>query len=118
MNKTIAFILMLLFVSCSEPKLDELTLDYSSEEAMNDSFSDIYATLTKEQWQRFMQVLSTVTQNEIKKLMPMEKKLSSEEWNQLIYDIRQKAFDGKSVKEILDMQKALHGKRVIDLIEH
>ncbi|WP_157473726.1 hypothetical protein [Lentisphaera araneosa] len=42
MNKTIAFILILLFVSCSEPKLEELTLDYSNERAMNDSTHMLY----------------------------------------------------------------------------
>ncbi len=101
MKKLLALILLAL-VSCGETNLDKLKLDYTSKETLDNSLIDIQSALTKDQYQRLMQIIKNTTNKEIRAIMTKDKELSSTEWDKLIHNTQSKAFHNKSVREILD----------------
>ncbi|WDE97853.1 hypothetical protein PQO03_18675 [Lentisphaera profundi] len=63
---------------------------------------EIKSKLTSEQWQKFQMAKANITTEACRKYIKEGKAHSSEEWDALVNEIT---------------KEALHGKRVIDLIE-
>ncbi len=97
MKKLLTLILLAL-VSCSEPSLDELTLDYSSQEAKEACLIDLETKLTDDQYNELMKVIVNTRTAESRKAI----KENQEGWQELADERTRKELHGKSVAELLN----------------
>lgn len=92
---------LMCLVSCNEPNLDELRLDYSSPEASEISLSKVQSKLNKEEYYKFMKVLSSVRNDVATKSLKADRAYTQEEWDRIIFEGTKKALDGKFVAELI-----------------
>ncbi len=90
-----------MLASCSEPNLDELKLDYSSEEARVKNLAYIESKLTDEEFNQLMMALANITTAEARRYIQEGNKYSQDEWDEIIDELTKKALHGKSVKELI-----------------
>lgn len=94
--------MFILLVSCSEPNLDELKLDYSSEKARQACLIDIQGKLSEEQWQKLQMAIGNTKTKALREGIHMNKNYSSEAWGKRVEEVTREALHGKSVKELIN----------------
>ena len=99
MRTILAILCLLSLVSCGEPNLDELKLDYSTPEAGQESVSIIQSKLTKEQWQRFSEAKHNLVNDALRQAI--KDKDPADDWELIVHDVNKRLLDGVSVAELI-----------------
>ncbi len=100
--KTIFAMTIFLLASCSEPNLNELKLDYSSHEISEDSLAQLQSKLSKDQYYRLMQVISSVKKDAAKSALRNGAEYSSQEWEKVVFEEVKKSLHNKSIAELIN----------------
>ena len=100
--KTIFAMTFFLLASCSEPNLNELKLDYSSQEISEDSLARLQSKLSKDQYYRLMQVISSVKKGAAKGALRNGAEYSAQEWRKVVFEESKKALHGQSIAELIN----------------
>ena len=100
--KTIFAMTFFLLASCSEPNLNELKLDYSSQEISENSLSQLQSKLSKDQYYKLMQVISSVKKDAARNALKDGKEYSAQEWEKVIFEESKKALHGQSIAELIN----------------